>query len=40
MPAHLSRLGETRIKLLAAYVLSMSAPAEEAGEKAVHGDAR
>jgi cytochrome c oxidase cbb3-type subunit 3 len=26
MPAHLERLGETRIKLLAAYVLSLSKP--------------
>jgi len=28
MPAHLERLGETRTKLLAAYVLSLAAPAQ------------
>jgi hypothetical protein len=26
MPAHAARLGDTRVKLLAAYVLSLSAP--------------
>jgi cytochrome c oxidase cbb3-type subunit III len=40
MPAHLARLGETRVKLLAAYVLSLSAPADAPAEKADHGDAR
>jgi cytochrome c oxidase cbb3-type subunit 3 len=33
MPSHLARLGETRVKLLAAYVLSLSAPARHE-----HGD--
>jgi cytochrome c oxidase cbb3-type subunit III len=28
MPAHLERLGETKVRLLAAYVLSLSAPVE------------
>jgi cytochrome c oxidase cbb3-type subunit 3 len=30
MPAHAARLGDTRVKLLAAYALSLSAPADEA----------
>ena len=32
MPAHAARLGETRIKLLAAYVLSLSAPPAPAAQ--------
>jgi cytochrome c oxidase cbb3-type subunit 3 len=36
MPAHLERLGETRVKLLAAYVLSLSREAPEAA--LVHAD--
>jgi cytochrome c oxidase cbb3-type subunit 3 len=42
MPAHLARLGETRVKLLAAYVLSLNAPRadddhdDESDDK--HGD--
>ena len=28
MPAHLERLGETKVRLLAAYVLSLSQPLE------------
>ena len=30
MPAHLERLGETKVRLLAAYVLSLSRPAASA----------
>jgi cytochrome c oxidase cbb3-type subunit 3 len=32
MPAHLERLGETKVRLVAAYVLSLSAPAHGAPE--------
>jgi cytochrome c oxidase cbb3-type subunit 3 len=32
MPAHAARLGETRVKLLAAYVLSLSATGAQAGQ--------
>lgn len=34
MPPHLARLGETRVKLLAAYVLSLSQPQEKPGDDA------
>jgi hypothetical protein len=30
MPAHLERLGETKVRLLAAYVLSVSQPPDSA----------
>jgi len=36
MPAHLPRLGETRVKLLAAYVLSLSATHGEQDEDEEH----
>jgi cytochrome c oxidase cbb3-type subunit 3 len=39
MPAHLARLGETRVKLLAAYVLSLGAPDEASAAAPDHGDA-
>ena len=32
MPAHSARLGETRVKLLAAYVLSLGEAANESGD--------
>jgi cytochrome c oxidase cbb3-type subunit 3 len=35
MPAHLERLGETRVRLLAAYVLSLSQPAPAAPDPVV-----
>ncbi len=39
MPAHAGRLGETRVKLLAAYVLSLSAPADVTVARAGAADA-